>query len=157
MFLDAQTKLWDGTALTTTAVSTNAYDLGAPAVATQATRRIGTGEPLVVVIAVGSAALVVGTETYEFQLIAATASDLTTGQRVIVTTDTITTARAATELAAGALVFIPVPPGQPLTGERYLGLKAVTANSAGITVTAWITLQSMIHQYTPYPTLVRVA
>lgn len=157
MFLDAQTKLWDGSALTTTAVSTNAYDLGAPAVATQATRRIGTGEPLVAVIAVGTAGAHAGTETYEFQLIAATASDLTTGQRVIVTTGTIPTASVATELAAGTLLYIPIPPGEPFTGERYLGLKLVSANSAAITVTAWITLQSMIQQYTPYPTLTRVS
>lgn len=157
MFVDAQTKLWDALALTTTAVSTNAYDLGAPAVATQATRRIGTGEPLVVAISVGVAGAHAGTETYEFQLIAATASDLTTGQRILVTTGTIATATVAAELAAGTLLYIPVPPGEPLTGERYLGLKLVSANSAAITVTAWITLQSMIQEWTPYPTLVRVS
>lgn len=134
MFRDAQTLLWSSAALTTTAVSTNCYDMGAPFRSGATQPDFSAGEPIGLIINVEVAALVAGTETYEFQVITATASDLTTGQLVIATTGTIATATAATKLAAGQIIVLPIPPGT--ITQRYVGAKIVSANSAGITVSA---------------------
>lgn len=153
MFVDSQTLLWSAAALTTTAVSTNGYDLGADAV-TSATRRDPTiGEPLCVVISVGVAALVVGTETYEFDTIQADDDALTSNVQIL-TQYPFTTAQATTLLKAGAIIVLPFAPGS--ITKRYIGAKYVSANSAGITVTAWITSMKMVQQTRAYGTKIVV-
>lgn len=136
MYLDAQTLVWDAAALTTSADSTNSYDLAA------AGNDISQGEPLALVISVDVAALVVGTETYEFQVIQSANSNLSSSD--ILCSVPFTTALAAARLTAGKIIVIPVPPGS--ITKRYIGARLVSANSAGITVTAWFTLMSMIQR-----------
>lgn len=135
-YQDTQNRLWTSLALTTTAVSTNTIDCAAPYTTSATQPDPSAGEPLALVVNVESAGLHVGTETYEFQVITATASDLTTGQLVIATTGTIATADVAVKLAAGAKVIVPIPPGS--ITQRYLGAKLVSANSAGVTVSAYV-------------------
>lgn len=154
MYQDAQTRLWASAALTSTAVSTNAYDLAAPAVSGGTIRDIGTGEPLVIAINVEVAAdFTTGNETYEFDIVTATATDLTTGQLIISQNVILYSA-----LTAGKTIYLPVPPRMNgAVAQRYLGLKYIGAGTTPtITVSAWVTLQSMIDSVYYYPTLITV-
>lgn len=149
MFIDSQDRLWNSLALTTTAVSTNAYDLHAP-FRSGATQPDPTGGALLaLVINVEVAGAHAGTETYEFQVINASATDLTTGQIVLATTGTIATADVAAKLAAGTLLVLPIPPG--VATLRYLGAKIVSANSAAITVSGEIRPVNMLQEVKYYP------
>jgi hypothetical protein len=144
-------KLAADLAITTSLVFTNTYKLGA----TGADIAVGRGQ-LGIRMIVKSAALVAGTETYELQAVSATASDGTTGQQVLCSTGTISTARAATELAAGQVIDLPIPPGMiPATATHITG-KLVTANSAGITVDAYLVDISQMENWTPYPGAITV-
>lgn len=136
MYIDTQNQLWSGAALTTTAVSTNAIDCKLPFTTSAVGPDPSVGEPLQLVVHVTTAGAHAGTETYEFQVIGATASDLTTGQVVYATSGTIATADVAATLAAGAKVRVPIPPGKITL--QYLGAKIVSANSAAVTVSAEI-------------------
>ncbi len=136
MYLDVQNRLWSSLALTTTAVSTNCIDCAAPYTASATQPDPSAGEPLALIVNVETAGAHASAETYEFQVITATATDLTTGQLVIATTGTIATADVAVKLAAGAKVVLPIPPGT--ITQRYLGAKLVSANSAGVTVSAYV-------------------
>lgn len=136
MFLDAQTLLWDATALTADAASTNSYDTGA------AGRDISVGEPLAAVLTVDVAAGVAGTETYEFQVIQSANADLSSPD--ILLAIPFTTALATTLLTAGAIIVIPIPQGA--ITKRYVGLYHNGANTPTITVTAAILPQSMIQR-----------
>ena len=149
MYIDSQDRLWNSAALTTTAVSTNAYDLHAPfrSGATQPDPTAGALLALVVNVEVAGAH--VGTETYEFQVINASATDLTTGQIVLATTGTIATADVAAKLAAGVLLVLPIPPG--VATLRYLGAKIVSANSAAVTVSGEIRAVNMLQEVKYYP------
>ncbi len=145
MFLDAQTNLWSAVALSATAVSTNTYDLGAPYRSGGQVIDPGTGEPLVILVAVSVAAdFTTGDETYTFQVISATATDLTTGQ-IVHGQYTLT----ATERAAGALFILPIGPGQGY--QRYLGAKAVLGGTTPTaTVSAWILPATMAEERKKY-------
>jgi hypothetical protein len=55
-----------------------------------------------------------------------------------------TTALATTLLAIGAIIIIPIPQGA--ITKRYIGLYFDGANTPTITVTAFITLASMIQR-----------
>jgi len=136
MYLDVQNRLWSSLGLTTTAVSTNAIDCAAPYTTNATQPDPSAGEPLALFVNVETAGGHAGTETYEFQVITATASDLTTGQLVIATTGTIATADVAVTLAAGRTIVLPIPPGS--ITQRYLGAKIVSANSAAVTVSGYI-------------------
>ena len=87
MIRDSQTSLWEAAALTSTAVSTNCYDLGAgytTGTSNGDARDPSVGIPEGVILCVGVAAdHTTGDETYEFDIITATASDLTTGQLIV--------------------------------------------------------------------------
>ncbi len=149
MFIDSQDRLWTSAALTTTAVSTNAYDLHA-VFRSGATQPDPTGGALLaLVVNVEVAGAHAGTETYEFQVINASATDLTTGQIVLATTGTIATASVAAALAAGVLLVLPIPPG--VATLRYLGAKIVSANSAAITVSGEIRPVNMLQNVKYYP------
>ncbi len=155
MYIDTQNQVWlNPTALTTTAVSTNAIDCKLPYTASATGPDPSVGEPLALVVHVTTAGVHVGTETYEFQVITATASDLTTGQLVIATSGTIATADVAVKLAAGAKVIVPIPPGS--ITQQYLGAKIVSANSAGVSVTGEIVPMYDIEVIKHYSTAITV-
>lgn len=150
MIRDAQTALWEAAALTVTAVSTNCYDTGAPGVSGGINNDIATGEPLCLVVSVGVAGdLTTGDETYQFQVITATATDLTTGQRIIAQSEIFAGARVTSKLAIGKVVIVPIPPGS--IDQRYLGARYVGAGTTPtITVTSWIAPMSMIDSGAEY-------
>lgn len=129
MFLDAQTLLWDAAALTVDAASTNTYDTGA------AGNDISVGEGLVMVLQVDVAATVVGTEAYKFQVIQSANSNLSSPD--ILVEVPFTTTQAATLLAAGKIIVVPIPAGS--ITKRYIGGYFDGSNTPTITVTAWIT------------------
>jgi len=136
MFLDAQTLMWDATALTSDAASANTYDTGA------AGNDISVGEPLALIISVDVAASVDGTQTYEFQVIQSASENL--GTPDILVTVPFTTALATTLLTAGKIIVVPIPPGA--ITKRYLGAYFNGANTPTITVTAWFAPMSMIQR-----------
>ena len=129
-FVDRQNLVSDAQAVTTTAVSTDSILLGAAGL------DIAAGEPMGFTFQIDVAALVAGTETYSFQIVTATASNLTSGQ-VIIAEREYTTAQAAA-LTAGASFTIPVPLGQIASTATHIGVRYETANSAGVTVTAYL-------------------
>ncbi|HET6494674.1 MAG TPA: hypothetical protein VFH61_04810 [Thermoleophilia bacterium] len=138
-----------GQAFTATAVATNTIPLSV------AGRDIGIGKDAValrchVVVAAGIA----GTEDYEIQIVSATAADGTTGQVVLATTGLITTAQAATRLAAGAVVDLLLPPGvMPATATHYT-MKLVGNNSPTITLIASFQPMGSLQNWKPYPSAV---
>lgn len=110
MILDAQNLLSDAQALTATAVSDNAIDLGN----VTPKRDIGAGEPMCLMFQVDVAAdFTTGNETYQFDLIqsanANLSSSTTLESRII----------AASLLTAGSIHYVPIPPGA--VTARYLG------------------------------------
>lgn len=151
MFIDAQTQLWNATALTTSAYSTNSYDLGAvPSNGSANGEAVdpSAGEPLGMVISVGVAATHSGTETYQWEVTQSASSTASSSPDTLVTV-AFTTAQSATLLAAGTVIVVPIPPGS--VSKRYLSGHYTSANSASITITAWIAPLSMIqkqHYYT---------
>lgn len=143
--VDKYARLAADQAITTSAVCTDTYPLDV------AGRNIGAGPTaLGIRFTVKVAALVAGTETYEFQIVSATASNGTSGSVVLVTTGTISTADAATLLAAGKTISLAIPPGRiPATATHITG-KLVTANSAGITIDADLCDVNAQQQWQPY-------
>lgn len=142
MFLDALLMLSDAQALTATALSTNTIDLGNPTVS----RRIGTGEPMVLAVQVDVAAdFTTGDETYSVQIVSSAAAALTSP--TVLAQFTLT----AAQLAAGKKFSLPVPAGMP--GQRYLGVNYVLGGTTPtVTVTASIMPRSMAEaEYTYYP------
>ena len=149
MYIDSQDRLWNSAALTTTAVSTNAYDCHA-IFRTSATQPDPTaGALLCLAVNIETAGAHAGTETYEYQVINASATDLTTGQIVLATTGTSATADVAVKRAAGVLLVLPIPPG--VVTLRYLGAKIVSANSAAVTVSGEIRPVNMLQEVKYYP------
>lgn len=134
MITDARLLVSDAQAVTTTAVSTDAIPLNVVG------RDVGNGEPMGFQIGIDVAALVAGTETYDFQIVTATASNLTSGQTIIASKP-FTTAQAAA-LTAGARFFLPLPANLIPATATHIGLRYATANSAGVTVTASMMPQS---------------
>lgn len=129
-FVDKQNLVSDAQAVTTTAVSTDAIALGATGL------DIAAGENLEMVFQIDVAALVAGTETYSFQIVTATAANLTSGQTIIAERE-FSTAQAAA-LTAGAVFTVGVPLGQIPSTATHIGARYETANSAGVTVTAFL-------------------
>lgn len=138
MILDQQTVLWDAVALTTSAYSTNSYDCGAVpsgGSANGAAPDPSVGEPLALILSVGVAALVAGTETYQFEVTQSASTTASSSPDTLVAV-AFTTAQAATLLAAGKVIVVPIPPGS--ITKRYVSGHYTSANSAGITVTGWL-------------------
>ena len=130
-FRDGECQLSASQAVTTDAVSTNAYDLGAAGI------DIGTGEPLVVDVNVEVAAdHTTGDETYTFELIQSAAVGL--GTPDVLDSRTI----AAATLVAGYTFQLAVPPGA--VSKRYLGVNYNTGGTTpSITVSAFVQPRSM--------------
>lgn len=151
MYEDAQTQLWSAAALTSTAVSTNCYDCGAPFTAGGVQPDPSIGQVMGVELTVGVAAdHTTGDETYEFDIITATASDLTTGQLIIAQYVLL-----YSDLTAGAKFFLPIPQGR--ITQRYLGAKYIGGGTTPtVTVTAWITSSNMSERQKYYSTAITV-
>lgn len=148
MFRDAQTSLALSLARSgaATTVATNTYDQGAPysgGTANAAVVDSSIGEPLAVVVTLGAAATVVnGNETYEWDIVTATASDGTTGQKIIAKY-AFTNAQAAALLKLGAVLVLPIPPG--LVDQRFIGLVDVLGGTnPSVTYSAWIASMDMV-------------
>lgn len=139
-FIDYQLLLSDAQAITVDAVSESVLDFGSPTVK----RRIGTGEPMVVAFQVDVAAIHDDAdETYELQLIQSDNADLSNPDILVKETF------AYTELAAGKIVYLPVPPGRPT--KQYFGAYYNTGGTTpSVTLTAWLAPQSMIESRTDY-------
>lgn len=147
MLIDALTRIDNAHAYSANAVSTSSYDTAA------AGNDISIGEPMALVIQVGTAAKVSGTtETYEFDLVQSAAAALSAPD--VLATFPFTNAQAATLLVAGAVIVCPLPPGA--ITKRYIGAQFVGANTPTITVTAWFTPLSMIDRRHDYATRISV-
>lgn len=141
MLVDAALTFSDAQALTVTAVSTNLYDQGAPPSGT-AERRIGSGEPMALVLTVDVAAAGGGTLQIDVQ------TDDNAGFSSAVVHAT-SGAVAAAALTAGAKVIIPLIPGK--VTERYMRLNYTLTTMTGITVTAMLMPMNQIQNELTYP------
>lgn len=145
MIIDAQNLLWDAAALTATAYSTNAIDLGA------ANKDISVGEPLCLVLQVDVAADGTTTdETYAFAVIQSANSNLSSEDTLI--SRTLTYA----QLTAGSIFIIPLPAGS--VTKRYIGAKATLGGTTpSVTVTAFIQPLSMIQMNKVYADAITIS
>ena len=132
MTVDARLLVSDAQAVTTTLVATDSIPLGVAGL------DVGAGEALGFQFNIDVAALGVGTETYAFQIVTATASNGTSGQ-VIIAERAFTTAQALAQLTAGASFILPIPTGLIGATATHITARYETANSAGVTVTAFVT------------------
>lgn len=132
MILDAHQQFSDAQALTATAASTNYVDLGVD-------RDMGKGEPLAVVITVGTA--LAGTSP-TFQ-----PSIETDDNSSFSSASTIITGQSYSSLAAGAKIVVPLPH----TNERYVRVKyTLGGTSPTATVDAYLQPMSMIDSNDAY-------
>lgn len=156
MFIDAQTQLWASAALTASAYSTNSYDCGAvPSGGSPngAAPDPSIGEPMAMVIAVEVAAAVAGTETYAFEVTQSASTTASSSPDTLVSI-AFTTVQAATLLAAGQVIVVPIPPGS--VTKRYVSGHFTGANTPTITITAWIAPLSMIQKQRFYTSAVLI-
>lgn len=144
MLIDNLLRVSDATALTATAVSST-YDQGAPFTSGGVNTEIGEGEPMGFGIKVGVAAdHTTGDETYEIDIISATAADGTTGQVIHQQFVLL-----YSQLTAGATFVLPISPG--LITQRYLGLKYVLGGTTPtVTITADLAPLSMLESRKKY-------
>ena len=159
MFIDSQGQLSAAQAVTVSAVSTNAYDLGAPfsgGTSNGAAIDPSVGEPMcVVVVPTVSAKVSVTDETYEFDIVTATNTNLTTAQDIVLKLP-FTNTQAGTLLVAGQVLVVPLPAGR--ITQRFVGLKYITAGTGPtITVNAWIAPLSMVQQQKFYTSAIVVS
>lgn len=136
MHLDAQHLYSDAQALTATAASTNLIDHGPGA-----ERRLGSGEPMAVVITV-DVALAGTSPTFQATLQSDDAAGFGSAA-------TVAQSQSYSALAAGAKVVIPIPPG--VATERYTRLNyTLGGTTPTITVTAFLMPMSMIQNDAVY-------
>lgn len=142
MASDIFLKVSDAQAVTTTAVSTDSVPLGATGL------DLGAGEPMGLAFHIDVAALVASAETYSFQIVGATNAALSSGVVVLAERE-FTTAQAAA-LTAGARFCLAFPVGSlNASSITHVGARYETANSAGVTVTAYFTPLSMFDDKDP--------
>jgi len=138
MFIDSLLKVAAAQAFTAAAVSTSSIDLGTPGgLGTPPKRAIGDGEPLGFAFGVDVAA---SCTTVKLEVIMATDAALTTGIIVLVEET-----RLAADLAAGSLLYLGIPPGEPAAGYlRYIGIRATPVGGAAtVTLSSWLSPRSM--------------
>lgn len=140
MIMDSLLLVDDAHAYTAAAVSTNAIDLGN----VTPKRQIGDGEPMGFAFAVDVAA---SSTTVKLEIIMATDAALTSGI-VVVAERTCLSA----DLPAGACLFLPMFQGGPAAGWlRYIGVRVTPSGGAAtVTITAWMTAQSMLQRFLGY-------
>ena len=138
MFLDSLLLLSDAQAFTATGFSTNTIDLGN----VTPKNEIGAGEPMEVTVTVDVAADFTSTdETYRFDLVTSANANLSS-PTIINQRSVLASGGAASLLAAGRDIHLPVPKGAVL--QRYLGLQLTLAGTTpSITITAMLQPQSM--------------
>lgn len=138
MFVDSLGVVSDAQALTSTALSTSSVDLGN----VTPKRNIGDGEVVGFAVTVGVAAdSTTGDETYEVDLVQSANADLSSSDTIAKYPYTATQVHTGGQLAAGAAIFIPIPPGWPT--KRYIGLNYVLGGTTpSITVTASLMTRS---------------
>jgi hypothetical protein len=144
MYIDAQNQF--SSAQTFAAgggVGTNVIDLSLD-------RSIGNGEPMAVVFAVTTAAVVnTGDEDYQFDVEYASNAAQSTGRqlvgrRVFESTPTAP-AQDSDLLIVGFRIIIPIPPTALSESEQFLGIRVVTLGTGdSIDCDAWLTPMSMI-------------
>lgn len=140
MRVDKQNIVSDGQTFGATAVSTDAIALGATGL------DLASGEPIGFVFQCDTLAEVAsGDETYEFQIVTATASNLTTNQEIIVA-EAFTNAQAAAQLVAGARITLPVPLGKISSSATHIGARVAIAGTiaTGVTLTIFAQPLSMV-------------
>lgn len=127
MFQDALLLLSDAQAFAASGVSTNTIDFGN----TTIKRRVGSGEPLAILVTVDVAADFTTTdETYTLRAISSATANL--AAPTVLAQRTIS---GASERAAGARFILPIPPGLPL--QEFVGLDTVLGGTTpSITITA---------------------
>jgi hypothetical protein len=131
-------------------VGTNVIDLSLD-------RSIGNGEPMAVVFAVTTDAVVnTGDEDYTFDVEYAAAADQSTGveqligRRVFETTPT-SPAQDSTLLVVGFRIVIPIPPTALSESEQFLGIRVTTVGTGdSVACDAWLTPMSMIDATNDY-------
>lgn len=139
MILDQQLQFDLNVALTATAASTNYIDLS------QA-RQIGQGVQLGVLITVSVGAdHTTGDETYEFKLQTDSSSGFGSAVTII---DAII---PAAQLTTGAKIFLPIPEGLGLFKEFIRMDYVLGGTTPTITFSAELQPQSMVDEYTYYP------
>lgn len=132
MYIDAQQQYSVSQVVTATAVSTNAIDHSQ-------FRRLGIGEPLVVLVTVGSLAVTAGTLTIQLQV------DTTSAFGAPVTEAT-SPALATATLVTGFKYVLPVPADLGFT--RWSRLNYVIVTITTVTLTAELTLaQAVQNEY----------
>lgn len=141
MIIDVQQQFSAAQALVGTAVSTNSVDLGPPNT-TAAERRIGTGEPMAVLVTIGVGAVGGGTLTVDVQ----TDDNSAFSSAAIHTTSG---AIAAAALGIGAKLVIPLIPGK--ITERYMRLNYTMVTMTNITVSAELQPLASIQNEQVYP------
>lgn len=145
--VDAQLQFSAAQALTGTAVSTNIIDLAgtAPGPGGGATeRRIGTGEPMAIVVFVTVAA---GGTTPTLQVVLQSDDNSAFSSPATVASSEVF---AAAQLTAGAKLVLPIPPGKAT--EKFIRLNYVmTGTSPTVTVTAYLVPMSDLQQEQTYP------
>lgn len=155
MFQDAQTTLSQSQAFTGNGpnVSTNLQDLGAAAVSNGPTPDPARGRAMCIALSVGVAAKVSGTnETYQFDIIQSTVAAGTSPD--ILASFPFTNALAATQLAAGDVLILTIPPNQ--VTKQFLGYQESGTNTPTITCTAFITTMDCVQDFFPYATKIIV-
>ena len=138
MYIDRQTLFSDKQAVTATAVSSDAYDLGA----TTPIRSAGRGTDLRAFFTVNTTATAAGAATVVFELIEADNAALTTNVTVLAASAAIPVAN----LTAGAVPFDVVLPGNT---RRFIGARYTVATgplTAG-QVTAGLVLDSDFQRF----------
>jgi hypothetical protein len=120
---DKYNRLTSAQAVSATIVCTDSFALPATGV------DIAIGEPMALRFSLSAVSAVAG--TLQFQVVTATASDGTTGQVIISTTEAITD----TTLAAGSTITVPIPPGQIRSTATHLTGRVVIASSGTCTMT----------------------
>ena len=138
MILDAQNLLSDAQAFSSSGASSNIIDLGA-------TRDIGKGEPMAVVITVDQAAdYTTGDETYQFDIQVDDNSNFSSP------TSIVSRSIAANSLTQGSIHVLPVPPDKSV--ERYLRLYATLGGTTpSVTITAALVPMSSVQNDGVYP------
>jgi hypothetical protein len=116
-------------AFASTAVSTDSLPLGVAGL------DVGAGEPVGLAVHITtSAEVATGDETYSFQIVTATASNLTTNQVILVERE-FSNAQAAS-LTAGTRFIIPVPVGLISATATHIGARVEVAGTVATGVAA---------------------
>jgi len=151
MYIDAQNQFSSAQVFAAGGgVGTNVIDLSLD-------RAIGNGEPMAVVFAITTDAVVdTGDEDYTFDVEVAAAADQSTGveqlmgRRIFEHTPT-SPAQDSALLVVGFRVIIPLPPIALSEAEQFLGIRVTTVGTGdSVACDAWLTPMSMIDATVDY-------